>query len=101
MFKSLNTGAIGVRADLAQAVHYATQFGFQGVHVNIQEVATLGARQARDILDAAGIRASAFGVPFDFRIAEPDFAAAVGRLPELSEAARVLGMTRAFTWVPS
>ena len=101
MFKALSTGDIGVKADLARAAGLAAKYGFPGVVVNIEEVAALGAGRAKEILSVAGVQPAAFGLPLDYRRPEPEFAAALEHLSVLGQAARDLGMTRTFTWVPS
>jgi 2-keto-myo-inositol isomerase len=101
MFKSLATGAIGVRADLPRAAELAARFGFADVQVSIDEVVTLGVEHAREILARAGVRASSFGLPLDYRRPEPEFAAALSTLRGQCTVARDLGLTRTATWVPS
>ena len=101
MFKSLNTGAIGVKAGLAEAAQYAARYGFQGLHVDIEEAAVLGVEQVRRIAGDAGVRLAAFGLPLDYRAPEPQFAAALEKLATLCTTARGLGLARTSTWVPS
>ncbi len=101
MFKSLGTGAIGVKADLAQAAELAAKHGFHGVHVSITEVGELGVERAQAILDRTGVCASAFGLPIDYKLPEAEFAARLEALPGLCALAQALGITRTSTWVPS
>ncbi|MDI7275850.1 MAG: sugar phosphate isomerase/epimerase family protein [Anaerolineae bacterium] len=101
MFKSLATGAIGVRADLARAAELASRYGFQAVHVSIDEIAQLGVERAQTILTRAGVRAAAFSLPLDYRAPQPQFAERLERLPALCQAAQAMGLTRTSTWVPS
>jgi sugar phosphate isomerase/epimerase len=101
MYKSLSTGAIGVKADLAMAADLAARHGFDAVHLNLREVAALGAGQTAEILARAGVRAAGFGLPIQYRQSEAEFAAALTELAGLLPAAQALGVTRATTWVPS
>ena len=101
MFKSSSVGAIGVKADLATAADLAARNGFDAVHVNLREVAELGAAQAQDILARAGIRAAGFGLPIQYRQEEAEFEAALIELRDLCGPAQALGLTRTTTWVPS
>lgn len=101
MFKSLSVGAIGVKADLATSAELARRYGFDAVHLNLREVATLGAAQAQDILARAGVGAAGFGLPIQYRQADAEFDAALSELRELAPVAQALGVTRTTTWVPS
>ena len=101
MLKSLNTGAIGVKADLATAAQMAKKYGFDGVHVSIQEVAALGVGPAKDALAQAGVVAAAFSLPVDCYGPEAKFAESLAGLPALCKVAREMGMTRTSTWMPS
>jgi sugar phosphate isomerase/epimerase len=101
MFKSLSVGAIGVKADLATAADLAARYGFDAVHVNVREVAALGAKQAQGVLARAGVRAAGFGLPIQYRQDEAEFDVALRELRELAGVAQAMGLTRATTWVPS
>ena len=101
MFKSLSPGAIGVKADLATSAELASRFGFDAVHLNLREVAALGAGQTAEILAHAGVRAAGFGLPIQYRQSDAEFDAALTELAGLLPAAQALGVTRTTTWVPS
>ena len=101
MFKSLNVGAIGVKADLASAARLASKYGFDAVHVSVEEIAALGATQAKDVLAQAGVRAAAFGLPVDCYGSEASFADGLAGLPALCRVAGEMGLTRTSTWMPS
>mgnify|MGYP005839279219 CR=1 FL=1 len=101
MFKSLATGPIGVKADMATAAGLAAKHGFEGLHVSIGEVATMGVEQARQILAKAGVRPAAFGFPLDYRRPEAEFAEGLQQLRSHCQVARALGLTRTSTWIPS
>jgi sugar phosphate isomerase/epimerase len=101
MFKSLNAGAIGVKVNLAGAAQLASRYGFQGVHVSVEEIAALGVDRAKEILDQAGVCAAAFGLPVDCYGSEAKFTEGLQGLPGLCATARALGITRTSTWMPS
>jgi sugar phosphate isomerase/epimerase len=101
MFRSLSVGAIGVKADLAMAADLAARNGFDAVHLNLREVAALGATQAQEILARAGVRAAGFGLPIQYQQEEAEFDAALVELADLCSAAQAMGLTRTTTWVPS
>jgi sugar phosphate isomerase/epimerase len=100
-YKSLSPGAIGVRADLAVVADMAAANGFDAVHVNIREVAAIGATQARDLLANAGVIAAGFGFPIDHRKPLAEFEADLLDLEYLCKVAQAVGLTRTTTWIPS
>lgn len=99
MFRSLEVNAINVRADFARAVELAARYGFQGVHVDLDEIAGLGVEKAKGILAGAGVRASAFRFPIDYTQPEAIFAAKLDRFPAQCEVAQALGITRTAYWI--
>lgn len=99
MFKSLEVNAINVRADFARSVELAARYGFQGVHVDLDEIASLGIGRARDILDRAGVRASAFRFPIDYTQPEDRFAQKLDRFPAQCEVAQAMSITRTAYWI--
>ncbi|HOQ99017.1 MAG TPA: sugar phosphate isomerase/epimerase family protein [Anaerolineae bacterium] len=99
MFRSLEVSSINVRADFARTVELAARHGFEGVHVDIDEVAAVGVARARETLARHGVRASAFRFPVDYTRPEPEFAAMLERFPAQCAAAQALGITRTAYWV--
>jgi hypothetical protein len=67
MFKCLSPGAIGVKATLAEGLTYARTGGFQGLDVNIREVARLvsdkGSDHVTGLFSEAGMKIGAWGLP--------------------------------------
>jgi sugar phosphate isomerase/epimerase len=100
-YKSLAPGAIGVRADLAVAADLAADNGFDALHVNIREVAAIGATQTRDLLASAGVRGAGFAFPIDFRKPLAEFEESLLDLENLCMVAQAAGLTRSTTWIPS
>jgi sugar phosphate isomerase/epimerase len=99
MYKALNTGAIGVRANLARAVELAAKYGFKGVYFSPAEVVSTGIAQAKSLLDNHYVKPAGFGLPVDFRRTEENFRSEIARLPRLADAAAKIGCSRCSTWI--
>ena len=71
MLKNLNTGAIGVKATLAEQIAYAQAHGFQSIDFSIGEaqqvVAEQGVNAVRDLFASAEILPGSWGFPVEFR----------------------------------
>lgn len=105
MFKNLSPGAIGIRASLPEALTLAKTVGFQGVELNIGEVARISSeksiRYVKQLFKDAGVRAGGWGLPVDWRGDEAVYSVGLKRLPELAQVCRELGCLRVATWVLS
>ena len=105
MFKSLTAGALGVRGSIEELIGYAKRAGFQGVDVNIQEIASLvdarGAAQVKNLFADAGLRIGAWGLPINWRGDDAEYDADLARLPQFAVAAAAVGATRVAQWLPS
>ena len=103
MYMSLSPGAIGIRASLEEALQLAGEAGFQGVDVNIKEVADLvarhGASYVRDLFARHGLRVGIWGFPVEFRKDEATWRAGLDELPRLAEIAQSFGWERTATWI--
>jgi sugar phosphate isomerase/epimerase len=104
MYSALSPGVIGVSpANLDAALTYAKTGGFQGLELNIQEIATLVAEQGAEAVKAkfesAGIKPAGWGLPVDWRGSEDKWRSELGRLPSLAAAAAAIGSLRTFTWI--
>ncbi len=100
MYTSLNPGALGVKVDgLAQGLELAARHGFEGYHFSIAEAHGLGVAQVRELVEAAGVRLSAFGFPLEFRAGEEDFEQGLAQLPAQAATAAELGVNRTATWI--
>ncbi|HTQ11870.1 MAG TPA: sugar phosphate isomerase/epimerase family protein [Fimbriimonadaceae bacterium] len=101
MYKTLSPWAIGVAApDLDSAIAAAKQGGFQGVEVNGAEVLGLVDQLGGDAVRAkfadAGIRPASFGLPIDWRTADAESLAKLGRI---ARACSEIGCTRTCTFI--
>lgn len=105
MFKSLTAGALGVRGSVEELIGYAKRAGFQGVDVNIQEIASLvdtrGAAHVKNLFADAGLRIGAWGLPIAWRGDDAEYDADLARLPDLAVAGAAVGATRVAQWLPS
>lgn len=105
MFKSLTAGALGVRGSIEELIGYAKRAGFQGVDVNIQEIASLvdtrGAAHVKNLFAEAGLRIGAWGLPINWRADDAEYAADLARLSRFAAAGAAVGATRVAQWVPS
>lgn len=103
MFINLNTGIIGVQANLEQTLTYAQQHGFSGIDISIAEVADLAEKesiasvQAR--FDKANIRFGGWGLPVNYRQDEATWQAGLAELPRYAATAQSLGCDRCYTFI--
>lgn len=105
MFKSLTAGALGVRGSIEELIGYAKRAGFQGVDVDIQEIASLvdarGAAHVKNLFAEAGLRIGAWGLPINWRADDAEYDADLARLSRFAAAGAAVGATRVAQWVPS
>ena len=70
MFKNLNPGMIGIHASLAEAMDMAVQYGFDGVDLNLPDVAELAretsVEEVRGLFARAGCRPGNWGLPIEW-----------------------------------
>ncbi len=103
MYKNLNTGAIGVKADLAETIQYAKNNGFAGIDFSIGEAVTLadshGVDHVRALFRSANVLPGSWGFPVDFRGDEAAWHKGLDALPQQAALARDLGCLRCATWI--
>ena len=104
MFRSLGPGAIGIRASLTEGLELAKAASFQGLSINIGEVAGLVEEKSADyvkgLFDDAGLKMGAWGLPVNWRGAEAEFKEGLERLRSLAKVAQSLDCTRLSIWIP-
>lgn len=103
MYPTLNPGALGIRANLAESITLARDHGFEGVDISIAEAAGLaesqGINYVRDLLAAAGIRPGSWEFPVEYRGDEAAWRQSLEALPRLARVAQSLGCPRTVTWI--
>ncbi|HET6386573.1 MAG TPA: sugar phosphate isomerase/epimerase [Armatimonadota bacterium] len=103
MYRCLSPGAIGIPATLDQGLLLAQAAGFEGLEINIGEVAGRARETSmgdvKQLFRDAGLTPGAWGLSVNYRAGEADFQKDLDRLPALAEAARELGCTRTATWI--
>ena len=104
MFRSLGPGAIGIRASLTEGLELAKAADFQGLDINIGEVAGLVEERSADyvkgLFDDAGLKMGAWGLPVNWRGDEAELKQGLERLRGLAKVGQSLGCTRLSTWIP-
>jgi len=98
----LRCGAIGVKADLPEAIRLAHQYGFESVEPSAPFLAKLSDAESADLLadlKAKNLVWGAAGLPVNFRADEAKFQADLKQLPELARALQRAGVTRVGTWL--
>lgn len=104
MFRSLGPGAIGIRASLTEGLELAKAADFQGLDINMGEVAKLVEEKSADyvkgLFDDAGLKMGAWGLPVNWRGDEAELKEGLERLRYLAKVGQSLGCTRLSTWIP-
>ena len=98
----LRCGAIGVRADLREAIRLAHQYGFESVEPSAHFLSGLSGAELRELLaelKAKNLVWGAAGLPVNFRGEEAQFAEGLKQLPEVAAALQRAGVTRVATWI--
>lgn len=103
MYKSLNTGAIGVKSDLAGALALAKQYGFQAIDLPMGEMLRIadaqGVTAIAKLFSDAGVGYGPWGLPTDWRSDEEKLRQGLAELPRYAALGQQLGATRVNTWV--
>lgn len=103
MFPNLNAGALGIRANLAETISLARDYGFAGVDFSINEAAELADAHSLDYVQelfaSAHIRPGSWDFPVDFRRDEAVWREGLAALPRLAGVAQALGCQRTATWI--
>ena len=98
MYKNLNPGMIGIHASLAEALDMAAQHGFDGVDVNLPDVAEMvrdtSLGEVRDQFSRAGRRPGNWGLPIEWHGSERKWTEELARLRRYATLARDIGALR-------
>jgi sugar phosphate isomerase/epimerase len=95
-------GAIGVRADLGEAIRLARQYGFESVEPSANFLANLSDAELEGLLadmKDKGLVWGAAGLPVNFRGEEAKFVEGLKQLPEVAAALQRAGVSRVGTWI--
>ena len=101
MYPALQPDAVGIRATLSEGVELAAEAGFEGLYVNMAEVAQMGSSSVRTLFEAKALRPAGWGLPVDVRGDEERYEQDLKELPRLADVARDLGCLRTSTYIPS
>ncbi len=103
MFRSLGTGALGIRASLAESLELAKAAGFQGVSIRMPEVSALAAEKSADhvkgLFEDAGLQMGNWGLPTKWQASEDEFEQELERLRGFAALGQALGCVRVDTWI--
>lgn len=103
MFRNLNSGAVGIPANLEQSLRYAQLGEFQGVDVPLGEARAIaekeGVEAVKQRFAEAGLRMGGWGLPVNWRGTDKEFYESLAKLPEQAAFAAELGTFRTATWV--
>ena len=95
-------GAIGVKADLPEAIRLAGVHGFESVQPDAGYLAKLDRSQLAELVEGLkqkGLVWGAAGLSVDFRGDKATFETGMKSLPELAAALQAAGCTRVGTWL--
>ena len=101
MYLALQPGALGVRGTLLEYLALAVEAGFEGLYVNIAEVASMKVEKVRGLFESKNLKPAAWGLPVDVRGDELAYEQGLKKLPELAAVARELGCLRTATYLLS
>lgn len=103
MFRNLNTGAIGIRSTLSEALEMAQTHDFDGVDFSIAEIASLAGASSLDavkqLFSRTGRRPGTWGLPVDFRGEEQKWKEDLDALRSHAAVANAIGAHRTATYV--
>jgi len=103
VFTNLSLGAIGVKASLVEGIKLAKSVGFEGLEVDIREVAKhveeKGLEEVKRLFEEAGVRPGGWILPLDWRGEEAAYREGLAQLPRLAEVALSIDSRRVPTWV--
>ncbi|MBI5280919.1 MAG: sugar phosphate isomerase/epimerase [Candidatus Solibacter usitatus] len=98
----LDSGAIGVKARVPEALAYAARFGFESITADSAWLASQSESGLATFLDemkAKGVVWGSAGLPVDFRGTEELFRKGMAELPERAAALKRAGAVRVSTWL--
>lgn len=104
MYKSLSPEAIGIKAELEEALDLVASSGFSGLDAGMVGVKSLvderGADEVNGLFASKGVRFGAWGMGIPWNGPEDEYKEGVKHLPELASTAAAVGAFRCVQWVP-
>ena len=101
MFRCLGPRMIGIEQPFSNCAALASQYGFEGIQVDLDYLLTHGVEDYDSILDKHDLLSGSFGLPFRFDSAEEEYDEGIERLPEIATKASQIGCSRASTYIMS
>ena len=98
----LKCGAIGVKADMKEAIRLAASHGFEAVDPDAGYIGRLSTPERKELwgtVQENGLVWGAAGLPVEFRRDEATFRSGAQNLAKLAAAMREAGVTRVGTWL--
>jgi len=103
MFRSVDPGALGIKADFEEALRYGKLGGFEGLDGSLTGMADtvqeLGLERVKARYAEAGLRAGGLGLPMAWRQDEEGFKSFLANLPKIAATAADLGASGCMTWL--
>lgn len=101
MFKNLNCGALGHKANFEEHVRLAKEHGFGGVDPDLGYAREKGVAAVRELMARNGLRLGGFGLGVNWRDShsDKDYAESLEGFIKDCKLAAELGVTRCMTWV--
>jgi sugar phosphate isomerase/epimerase len=100
MYIALSRDAVGIRTSgLQTGIEIAAQAAFRGLELRSSELIDLDLNLAKDQFAYHRISPAGFGLPVDFRKADPPTAAEFQHLEAVAKSAVALGTDRCATWI--
>ncbi len=98
MFKNLNPGMIGIHASLVEALDMAAQYGFDGVDINLPDMAEMAREtsvdEVRGLFARSGSRPGNWGLAIEWHGSERKWTDELTRLRRYAALAREIGAQR-------
>lgn len=105
MFRNLSPGAVGISAELKEALSLAKGAGFEGIDLNLGEAKAIAEKDSmttvRKMYSDAGMKVGGWGLPVAWNGSEEDFQNTLKGLPEQAKLAAEAGSSQCTMWVPS
>lgn len=103
MFRSLSPGAIGIRANTIEGLELAKAADYQGLDINMGEVAKMVEENSADyvkkLFSDAGMKMGAWGLPVNWRGPEEEYKKGLEGLEKSAKIAQAVGCNRLSTWI--